>query len=91
MIIIQTRHTTHRGHAFLPFAITTFGGIGPSHAWAFINTLFSRLDPASSTATLRLTRSRATAIARLTYLAAFQATLITSTFRMLSAYTADAP
>jgi hypothetical protein len=53
--------------------------------------ILSHIDPTATDSPLRTTRARAAAVARLTYLATFHATLISATYRMLRTYTAPAP
>ena len=77
-----------RGRLFLPWVFTTFGAIGPSDVWHYIDTIY-----ASSAALARLSQTTRHAVAtrKADFLATLQATLVRSCFLMLSTHTADRP
>ena len=74
-----------RGRLFLPWVITTFGGIGPAAIWHFIDSIYAT---SSSLANLNLTSAHAVAIRKAHFLASLQAALIRSSFAMLTLHTA---
>ena len=74
-----------RGRLFLPWVITTFGGIGPAAIWHFIDSIYAT---SSSLANLNLTSAHAVAIRKAHFLASLQAVLIRSSFAMLTLHTA---
>ena len=73
-----------RGRLFLPWVITTFGGIGPASIWHFIDSIYAT---SSSLANLNLTSAHAVAIRKAHFLASLQAALIRSSFAMLTLHT----
>ena len=77
-----------RGRLFLPWVITTFGGIGPATIWHFIDSIFAT---SSSLANLNLTSSHAVATRKAHFLAAFHAALIRSSHAMLTLHTQAPP
>ena len=99
VILIATRATektakhaagsASRNRLFLPWVITTFGGMGTPSIWHYIDTIY-----AASASLARLSNSTFHAVARrkASFLATLQATLIRSCFAMLTAHTsASAP
>ena len=75
-----------RGRLFLPWVITTFGGIGPATIWHFIDSIYAT---SSSLAILNLTSAHAVATRKAHFLASFHASLIRSSYAMLTLHTAE--
>jgi len=77
-----------RNRLFLPWVITTFGGMGPHSIWHWIDSIF-----ASSASLARLSESSTHAIARrkAAFLACLQATLTRSCYDMLITHTSPPP
>ena len=75
-----------RNRLFIAWVITTFGGMGPSSIWHYIDTIY-----ASSAALARLSDSthHAVAVRKADFLACLQATLVRTCFAMLTRHTAD--
>ena len=77
-----------RNRLFLPWVITTFGGMGTPSIWHYIDTIY-----AASASLARLSDSTFHAVARrkASFLATLQATLVRSCFAMLTAHTSAPP
>ena len=75
-----------RNRLFLPWVITTFGGMGPASIWHYVDTIY-----ASSAALARQSElcHHAVAARKAAFLACFQATLVRSCFLMLTQHTSD--
>ena len=74
-----------RGRLFLPWVITTFGGIGPTTIWHFIDSIYAT---SSSLANLNRTSAHAVATRKAHFLASLHAALIRSSHAMLTLHTA---
>ena len=78
--------SAHRGRHFLPFVITTFGGIGPASAWHYVDSTYST---SSAVASLSSTSFHALSAKKSNFLCSLQATLIRANFAMLTHHTSS--
>ena len=75
-----------RNRLFLPWVITTFGGMGPASLWHYIDTIYSS---SASLARLSATSPYVVARRKADFLACFQAILVRTCFAMLQRHTSQ--